>query len=294
MTNQKTESKRDVYEIITDRIINKLEQGVIPWKKQWTESGIPQNAITKRPYRGINLLLLSSLAYDHNLYLTKKQVTDIGGTIKENEKPEIVVFWKWPEEKETEDGKKAKPILRYYSVYNIAQCEGIPESMMPNESPFRENNPIVVCAEIVENMPKKPQIKSKENRAYYHPFYDFINMPKMEKFDDSESYYDVLFHELVHSTGHISRLDRKDVAQMKSMGADAYSFEELIAEIGACFLSSISGIDIHFENDVAYIKAWIEKLKNDKRFIIDASAKAQKAVDFILNVKSDEEETGAV
>jgi antirestriction protein ArdC len=285
---QKT-ATRDVYEIITSRIIQKLEQGIIPWKQPWTEAGIPQNLITRKPYRGINLLLLSSLGYSTNYYLTRHQLEDIGGTVKPDQKPELIVFWKWPEDKK-DSPDKPKPILRYYQIYNVEQCELL-DKFIPEGSPFHENNPIVACAEIVENMPKKPDIKSKENRAYYHPFFDYINMPKMEKFIDSESYYDTLFHELIHSTGHITRLNRKEMVYMKSMGADAYSFEELVAEIGACFLDSVAGMgNIHFDNNAAYISSWINALKGDKRFIIDASAKAQKAVDFILNVQTPDNE----
>jgi antirestriction protein ArdC len=161
--------------------------------------------------------------------------------------------------------------------------------MIPEQSPFHDNPIVQVCETLVEEMPNKPVIKFKENRAFYHPFFDYINMPKMNKFNSSEEYYCTLFHELIHSTGHLSRLNRKEVVQMKSLGAEAYSMEELIAETGACFLSSISGIsELVFDNSASYINGWLERLKNDKRLIVYASAKAQKAVDFITGVNANE------
>lgn len=140
-------------------------------------------------------------------------------------------------------------------------------------------------------MPKRPEIKHKENSAFYHPSLDYINMPKLKSFDSSESYYETLFHELVHSTGHKTRLNRKEIVQQASMGGELYSIEELIAEIGACYLSSFAGLSLkNFNNNVAYIEGWLSKLKNDKRFIIYASGNAQKAVDYILNVTSESED----
>ena len=287
-----TKTKRDVYEIVTARIIDQLEKGNVPWKQPWTNAGLPQNLISRKSYRGINLLLLASLHYSQNFFLTLKQVQELGGKVKKGEKACPIVFWNWKEDENIEEKKKI-PILRYYSVFNVEQCEDIPADKIPVDNLDRPNNPIQACFDIVDNMPKKPAIKHKENRAYYYPFFDFINMPKMERFTDSESYYDTLFHELVHSTGHVTRLDRKEVVQMKSLGGEAYSIEELTAEVGACYLASVGGIvDVHFDNNVAYIQGWLEKLKSDKRFIIYACAKAQKAVDFILNVpqaESDEE-----
>lgn len=281
-----TQEKKDVYEIITSRIIEQLEQGRVPWKQPWTEAGLPQNLVSKRYYRGINTWLLLGLGYAQNYFLTYKQIKDIGATLKKGEKSCPVVFWTWLEPKEDEPtDSKGKPMLRYYTVFNIAQCDGIPESMIPQLETERNNDPIEICEQIVLNMQKKPDIKHKENRAYYHPLLDYVNMPKLKSFKNSVSYYDTLFHELVHATGHLSRLNRSELTEMKSLGGDAYSMEELVAEIGACYLCSHAGI-LHqeFDNNIAYIQAWLSKLKNDKKCIIYAAAKSQKAVDFILNV----------
>lgn len=288
-----TETKNDVYQIITTRIINDLEKGTIPWRQPWTESGFPRNLITKRPYRGLNIWLLLSLKCERNYFLTFKQIKDIGATLKTGEKACPVIFWSWPEPREGEpEGTKPKPILRYYLVFNIDQCEGIPENMIPGKELMeKENEPIEACSLVVESMPKRPEIKHKENSAFYHPSLDYINMPKLKSFDSSESYYETLFHELVHSTGHKDRLNRKEIVQQASMGGELYSIEELIAEIGACYLSSFSELTLkNFSNNMAYIDGWLAKLKNDKRFIIYASGHAQKAVDYILNVSTESED----
>lgn len=280
-------AKQDVYEIINARIIDQLQQGKIPWRQTWTKSGFPTNLITKRPYRGINVWLLLSLGYTRNLFLTYKQVKEAGGTIKKDEKACPIVFWNWIEPKETDPkGTKSKPMLRYYLVFNIEQCEGLPENLLlTSTEPVLENQPIETCALVYENMPKKPKVNHKENMAYYHPLFDYVNMPKINTFEDSEAYYETLFHELIHATGHKERLDRKELVQQAAMGGDQYSIEELIAEIGACYLASFCGMSQkNFSNNVAYIEGWLAKLKHDKRFIIYASGHSQKAVDFILNI----------
>jgi len=136
-------------------------------------------------------------------------------------------------------------------------------------------------------MPLKPEIQIGGFQAYYHPVHDYINMPEMSAFIDSEHYYSVLFHELIHSTGHRSRLSRKEIIQKTNYGSVPYSIEELTAEIGACYLISLTGIvSLHrpFENNAAYIQGWLKKLKNDRKFIVYGSVQAQHAVDFILRV----------
>lgn len=286
METNHTTKKTDVYAIVTDRIIAQLEQGVIPWRKPWTEAGVPQNLISRRPYRGINVWLLASLNYRQNFFLTFKQVKELGGSIKKDEKSNMVVFTKWEEKEDKKSGEMKKvPFLRYYNVFNVAQCEGIPEEKIP-PIPVRNNNPIEACDEIILSMPKKPVIRHQEQRAFYDPMCDYINMPVMESFVDSESYYGTLFHELVHSTGHASRLNRKEVTQMKGITSEPYSIEELTAELGACYLKSDAGIfTADVGNNAAYIQSWLSKLKNDKRFIVYASAHAQRAVEFILNIE---------
>ncbi len=287
-----TKTKLDVYELITNRIIERLEAGIIPWQQPWTEAGLPQNLVTGKAYTGINVLLLASMGFARNYFLTFKQIKDLKGSVKKGEKSIPVIFWKWSEKEDpqTKEMKKVS-MIRYYTVFNVDQCTGLPEERIP----IIENDGKMDMAEldfIINDMPKRPPIFHKENEAYYHPVKDFINMPKMNNFKDTESYWSTLFHELIHSTGHASRLNRKEIVEKTTFGTEPYSMEELVAEIGACYLKSYVGIDKkHFDNNVAYIQHWLQKLRNDKRLIIYSSAKAQRAVDYILDVVPVESET---
>lgn len=286
MTTQsgQTNIKQDVFSIVTNRIIEQLEIGKVPWRQPWKEAGPPINMLTGRPYRGINVFLLATLGYPHNLFLTLKQINELGGVVKRGEHSCPVVFWSQKEvAKEGTEEKETKRILRYYSVFNIDQCLHIPEEKIP-ELHLNDNVLLSTCEAIVENMPQKPKIQHKGQAAYYSPLKDVINMPKLQTFVDSEAYYTTLYHELVHATGHESRLNRDTLTKPSKPGEEAYSEEELIAQIGACFLAAQSGCSLkHFPNDVAYIQGWLSRLKGDKRLLLFASSKAQRAVDFILN-----------
>ena len=285
-----TEKKTiDVYALATSKIIQHLEQGTVPWRKPWTDAGLPQNLISRKTYRGINLWLLNACGYSRNLFLTFKQLKELGGSVKKGEKAHTVLFWKWIEKKEehpssaepTTERQGKIPLLRYYLVFNIDQCIGIPETCIPTIS--KPNEPLVECERILDEMPSIPVIEHKEQDAYYHPGKDIINMPCMDTFVSSESYYTTLFHELVHSTGHTKRLNRKEVMENHKFGSEKYSQEELVAEIGASFLASHTGIVLDdFADNAAYIKGWLDMLKSDKRFIVFASAVAQRAVEYIL------------
>jgi antirestriction protein ArdC len=185
-------------------------------------------------------------------------------------------------------------MLKYYRVFNIDQCEGIPieKGPSPNE---RKNDPLEACEKIINEMPKRPEIRNREQRAYYNKAEDFINMPKIETFESSESYYETLFLELLHSTGHTDRLARKEILQNNGFKTQGYAIEELTAEMGASYLKSVAGIPIEqLENNSAYIQAWPERLRNDKKIIVYSSSQAQKATDYILNVKNEEKKIEAV
>ncbi len=281
----------DVYQIVTDKIISLLEQGTIPWQQPWTESGPPMNLVSKRPYRGLNVWLLATLNYTRNCFLTWDQLKKLGGSVKQGEHGHVVIFWKMVKKVgETEEGavKKSATLLRYYKVFNIEQCTGIPEGLLPGK-PEREHNPIMECDSIIHTMPLCPVIKHKENDAWYDLKEDYINMPKRKSFKSAESYYATLFHELVHSTGHEKRLNRKTITDMAEFGSEPYSIEELIAELGSCYLSSYAGIlNQEIKDRAAYIGGWLGKLQNDKRVIVLAASAAQRAADFILNVQPNE------
>ncbi|MBP7166582.1 MAG: DUF1738 domain-containing protein [Bacteroidia bacterium] len=292
-----TYQKRDVYAIVTERILEQLEKGIIPWKQPWTHAGIPKNLVTGKVYKGINLILLNSLGYAHNFFLTRRQLDHIGGTVLPNEKPHIVVFWSWNKQEENsaslaqeeelliDEHKKKKPILRFYRVFNVSQCIGISTEAIPfTEQP---NNPIHACEEIIARMAIKPEIVHDFPEAFYDRVEDFINMPERKRFDSSEAYYDCLFHEILHWTGHSERLNRREIADSTKFGSPEYSLEELTAQIGASFLSSLTGIAEKVEvNSAAYIQGWLKALKNDRKFIVVASSYAQKGVEYILNPKN--------
>lgn len=285
-SNNSSSAKPDVYQIVTDRIIALLENGTVPWQKPWTDAGVPANLLSKRSYRGINLWLLLSLNYERNLFLTWDQIKKVGASVKKGEVGHVVIYWKAltkNAEGAESDTEKKPPILRYYKVFNIAQCRDLPEDLMEPQVP-KKIDPILECEAIIAGMPKCPEVRYKQSEAFYHIAEDYINMPKKKSFKSMYGYYSILFHELVHSSGHESRLNRKTVTEMAEFGSEAYSLEELIAELGSAYLSSFSGIlDAGINNSTAYIKGWLAKLKGDKRFMVQAAGQAQKAVDYIMN-----------
>lgn len=282
---------KDIFEIVTALIIQKLEEGVVPWRQPWKHIGPPRNFVTRRPYRGVNHLLLNTLGYSSNEFLTFKQVQDLGGRVKKGEKGHVVILWLWVHEEETrrmqEVKSKKKPQLRYYCVFNVTQCDGIAPT--PTTSFEQSYDAVTLCEAIIADMPQCPKIVHNENEAYYHIQADFINMPKMEVFDNPQGYYATLFHELIHWTGHEDRLNRKEIVAQTTFGSELYSIEELTAEMGACYLTSFAGIAQNgLSNSVAYIQGWLDKLRKDKKFIVYASAHAQRAVDYILNIQHNE------
>jgi len=287
-------AQQNVYAIVNEKIIEQLNKGIVPWQKPWTTGGFPKNLITNRQYRGINVLLLAASDYEHNLFLTYQQLEKIGGRVKKGEKGHMVVYWnsgdkqkEQVEETVESTDEKKKAVLRYYYVFNISQCDKIPEDYLPKT---RETADMPTCESIVKNMPKCPVIRHKEQKAFYDVVEDYVNMPKKRSFKTDAAYYSTLFHELVHSTGHHDRLDRTGVAEMAEFGDAAYSQEELVAEIGTCYLQSFAGITGEFKNSTAYIQGWLGKLKNDRRMVIAATSAAQKATDYILNQQQAKEE----
>jgi antirestriction protein ArdC len=284
-----TSTKIDVYQIVTDQIITLLEQGIIPWQKPWAETLAPMNLLSKRQYRGINLWLLASLNYERNLFLTWDQIKSIGGSVLKDEKGHIVIFWRPVQNKAEEEDhtqKKPAPMLRYYKVFNVAQCRDIPEHLMPNMEERLDFDPMLECEAIISGMPEPPEIQHKAQGAYYMPLTDVINMPKKKSFESVERYYATLFHELVHSTGAEKRLGRKTLVDMVPFGSPSYAMEELIAEMGSAYLCRFSGILPNaIDNTVSYLDNWLGVFKKDKRFLITASGQAQKATDLILNRK---------
>lgn len=278
---------KSVYEMVTERIISQLENGIIPWEKPW--SGIQSgayNRISKKPYSLLNQMLLNH----EGEYATFKQWADIGGHIRKGAKSEIVVFWKiQPVEETLEDGTKEVkqiPILRYFNVFHISDVEGV-EPLQADE--LKDIEPIEHAESILHDYWNREGIEiehTASDDAYYSPSRDLIHLPLFEQFKDANEYYSTAFHESVHSTMKETRCNRAEDRKGKlvAFGSNEYSKEELVAEIGSANLMNILGIesDKSFRNSTAYIQGWLSKLRNDVKFIVSASGKAEKAVKYIL------------
>lgn len=272
-----------VYEIISKKIETELENGRIPWHKPWKGGyKAPKNLITNKEYKGINSMLLGITEYSSSYWATFKQISSKGGKVRKGQKGTMVIFWKlW--EKTTPEGEPDKkiPILRYYTVFNTDQCDNL---KVPVEEMPKDFSPITEAEAIVNNYKTKPEVKHVEQRAYYSPSLDYVNMPKKGTFDSPEAYYSTLFHELVHSTGHINRLNRPVLTKAVSFGPEDYSREELVAEFGSCFLCGETGIEAPvIDNQARYIANWLRRIKSNRQWLVQASGQAQKAVNYITN-----------
>jgi antirestriction protein ArdC len=278
-----SKEKINVYEIVTERILKELENGNIPWNKPWVSGGGAVSYNSGKPYSLLNQMLLDK----EGEYLTFKQVQEMGGKVKKGEKSQIVVFFKPLEVKEMVDGKeevKTIPILKYYNVFEVSQCEGIePKWLEKDKSKLKEFNPIEKAEEVAMAYVDREGIRVDYGGmgACYKPGNDSILMPDRENFIGNAEYYSTLFHELVHSTGHESRLDR--LSKDAHFGSAVYSKEELVAEIGAASMMNQLGIDTDktMKNSAAYVQSWIAQLRDDKKLIVSAAGKAEKAVNLI-------------
>ena len=273
----------DIYKEITDRIISQMESGVIPWSKPWVASGKAISRSTGKPYSLLNQMLLGRPGE----YLTFKQCQEAGGKVRKGEKSSMVVFWKWIEQEDEETGeKKEVPFLRYYNVFHIDQCEGI-TAKHTTETTFPEDaEPLEAAQDIIYDYLSREGVKlshQEGDRAFYHPATDEVVLPIRKQFVSTAEYYSTVFHELTHSTGHAKRLNRLN--RPSFFGTEDYSKEELVAEIGAATLINHVGLETStsLRNNAAYIQNWLAVLKDDKRFIVSAAGKAEKAVALILN-----------
>lgn len=280
---------KSIYEMVTDRIIEQLESGVIPWEKPW--SGVRSgayNRISKRSYSLLNQMLLKN----EGEYATFKQWTELGGHIRKGEKSEMIVFWKvLPIEEIQEDGTKIVkqiPLLKYINVFHISQVEGV--EPLPKEE-LHDIEPIEKAESILLDYWTREHITVehiKGDKAFYSPMRDLIQLPLFEQFKDANEYYSTAFHESVHSTMKESRCNRSEERKDKlvAFGSEEYSKEELVAELGSANLMHIVGIETKksFRNSSAYIQSWLRVLRNDVKFIVSASSKAEKAVNYILNI----------
>ncbi|WP_430817224.1 ArdC family protein [Carboxylicivirga sp. RSCT41] len=214
----------DIYETVTNLIVQRLENGVIPWAMPWkTSNSIPRNLISKKPYRGFNFWYLLSFNFERPYFLTFNQVKQLGASIKRGSKSFMVIFWKVLEVKK--DGEIEEiPMLRYYRVFHIDDVEGIDESKIPEDtSHVHEFKTIDSCEELIEKWDDSPVIKHGMKKACYIPTLDEVHMPDAKHFYKDEEYYSTLYHEVVHSTGHRKRLKRHQQFPNLNFGSKDYS-----------------------------------------------------------------------
>ena len=305
----------DIYEAVTNRIIDALEQGTIPWHKPWVCSrkaskGEPVYSTTAavsyatgKPYSLLNQMLLGRPGE----YVTFKQCQDAGGRVKKGEKSSMVVFWKMIDVDKTDangvpvfdpDGKvitKTVPVLKFFNVFHLDQCEGLTPKHDGSKRPAADKpalpavDPIDAAEAVVADYVKRSGLTLKtgyQDRAFYSPAWDTVSVPEIGQYKHANEYYSTLFHELTHSTGHKSRLDRfSGDAKAAAFGDENYSKEELVAEIGSAAILNRLSIETPdtFRNSAAYIQNWLSALKNDKRLIVSAASRADKAVQLIMN-----------
>ena len=271
----------NVYEIVTERIIAELEKGIVPWRKPWIGVEYAWSRQTGKPYSLLNSLLLPL----QGEYATYKQIVADGGAVNKGAKAKIVTFWSWIESKTEVDrnGNPVKiPFLKYYNVFHIETDTNL--NVRHNKTRANNTNPIECAEKIINDYVEASGVGfHKDNasaKAFYSPILDSVTIPHITQYDNIAEYYSTAFHELVHSTGHSSRLNRD---LKNGFGTEKYSKEELIAEIGAATILNSLGIenDESFQNSASYIGGWLRKLHDDKRLIVSASSKAEKAVRYI-------------
>lgn len=300
----------NVYQMVTDRIIAQMEQGIIPWRKPWktfgafSESECAISYVSRRPYSLLNQWLLGRPGE----WMTFKQMAERGGRLKEGAKSRFVVFYQMlhKEDKEhLDDNGNPKiiniPLLKYYKVWHIDQIDGIESKIVKGEdkpvtepklSPNEKAEAIINGYLMQASHPAfKPQ---QSDSAYYRPSTDEVVVPLMDQYDCLAEYYSTAFHELVHSTGHADRCNRKGITDLSFFGSHEYSKEELVAETGAAMLVYEAGIDSDsaFKNSVAYLQSWMRELKKDPKMIVWAAGKAEAAVKWILGIKDETKKEG--
>lgn len=270
--------KFDIYAEITNRLISDLQQGTIPWYRAWSvaKEGCYSYTSGKR-YSLLNTLLLGG---ESGEYLTFKAAQAAGGSVRKGEKSSMVVFWSMIK-KEKENGEEDLiPFLRYYNVFHVNQCEGIEPHADFTRETF-ETQPIEAAEAILHQYAAREGIRleiSETNDAYYQPATDTVHLPAIQQYENAAEYYSTAFHELAHSTGAKHRLNRLE------SGHEAYSREELVAELAAAYLLHMCGIETSstFRNSEGYIQGWLKALKNDYRMVVSAAGRAEKAVARIL------------
>lgn len=280
---------------MTDKLIARMETGNLVWNKPWKSNILPQNFITRKPYAGWNLFATLYSEFENPYYLTFNQITKLGGKVIKGSKGISIMFWNISTKEVVKDGvtKENKMFFaREYTVFNAEQIEGIDFTVKVSE-----NVKINTCEELenlIYNLDSPLKIKhSESDRAFYTPTFDFIQMPNKSQFKGTAEYYSTLAHETIHATGHSARLNRFSMNDGKfDSQKHSYSFEELVAEIGASYLNAMFGIatEESENNSAAYLQGWLKVFKADNQMLYKASVEAQKAVNYILNDKAPTED----
>jgi hypothetical protein len=287
----------NVYEIVTEKIMEQMKAGVIPWQRPWHSiSDEAISYVSRKPYSLLNQMLLGIPGE----FLTRNQIKALGGNIKKGAKAQFVVFFRWvikgthkvltneeAANTKPEDLSSLYPMLRYYYVFHLSDTEGIPTKIKEDE-PVVKIKPVEAAEAIIRDYSERTDLcikQVKSNGAYYSPLRDEVVVPLLDQFDNSEQFYATLFHECVHSTGAKKRLNRPTITETNFFGDENYSREELIAEMGSAMLCNRLGIDTEsvFKNTVAYLQSWLEALRNDKYMVVWAASRSEKAVKLILN-----------
>jgi len=282
----------DIYQRITDRIVEQIEAGTLPWVRPWSTVGdtVPINIISSRAYRGINNLVLQLEAQSHgyrlNRWLTYRQAAERGAQVRKGETATQIVYYQlrklaatsdaFPVYAEPDIPERIIPLLRVYSVFNVAQIDGLPTELL--EVPAAQGP--LAAQEAADDLLLDSAVPIQHGgfRAFYSPSEDRIQLPFKSLFKDAANYYAAALHELVHATGHMSRCNRQLTTRF---GTESYAAEELIAELGAAFLCAHCRIDGQLQH-ASYLSSWLDVLRRDKRAIFVASTKAQQAADYLI------------
>ena len=279
-----------LYESVTARIVAALERGTPPWVRPWSQDldTVPMNAESRRPYSGINSLLLSmeatSQGYPLHRWLTYRQASELGAQVRRGERGTTVVLWRlrkvsaraetYPTQHEPDLDDRVIPLLRAFTVFNVSQVDGVPDAL---QTVLRHDWEPQDRAETLLRS-SGACIKHGGSHAFYSPAPDYIQLPPRQAFSAADQYYATALHELTHWSSHASRCNRQ---LGQRFGDAAYAAEELIAEMGAAFLCAHCGMDSELHH-AAYLDTWLNVLRADKRAIFVAATRAQQAADFIL------------
>jgi len=290
--------KSEIFASVTNQILAEMEQGSIPWHKPWNYKGqMPTSLSTGKAYRGINVWILGAQPYGDPRWGTYKAISDLDGQVRKDEKSSKVILIK-PRVFKGEDSETGEEttkfggfIFRTFAVFNAEQADwSEPLPSLEAQETDNANDTISECEAIIRDFPQPPKIvEGNDGRCWYAPSLDKISMAPLKSFNDSESFYGTLFHELAHSTGSTKRIGRlKGSKALAAFGSADYGYEELVAELASALVSGVVGIlPAQPTNCVAYLQNWKRVIKADNTVFLRAAQEAQRAADWILNDRQD-------